>query len=94
MNTSIRTANPHSVGSFMNMISHESRSTQEAILIQLMRLLSKPSTVSLNEIDYKEKVMELCGAWNDDPRNTEQIKEDIRNARVSGETRHLKEWPV
>lgn len=94
MNTNIRTADIHSVGSFMNMISHESRSTQEAILIQLMRLLSKPSTVSLNEKDYKEKVMKLCGAWNDDPRTTEEIKEDIRNARVFDETRKIKEWPT
>lgn len=93
MNTTINTSNPHSVGSYINMISHESRSVQEAILIQLMRQLSKPAVVSKDK-SYKEKVMQLCGAWNDDSRTTDEIKADIKSARVSGETREIKEWPV
>lgn len=94
MATTFHLNNTHSVASLMNIISQESRSTQETILIQLIRLLSKSSAVSLNEIDYKEKVMKLCGAWNEDTRSTQQIKEDIKHVRVTGETRQIKEWPV
>lgn len=30
---------------------------------------------------YEDFIWRMCGAWNDDPRTTEQIMEDIRNSR-------------
>ena len=29
---------------------------------------------------YEDFIWRMCGAWNDDPRTTEQIMEDIRNS--------------
>lgn len=30
---------------------------------------------------YEDFIWRMCGAWNDDPRTTEQIMEDIHNSR-------------
>lgn len=35
---------------------------------------------------YEDFIWSMCGAWNDDPRTTEEIIEDIRNSRQFGVT--------
>ena len=38
---------------------------------------------------YDEFIESICGAWNDDPRTTEDIMADIHNARQFNVTRHV-----
>ena len=38
---------------------------------------------------YAEFIESLCGAWSDDRRTTEEITNDIRQARQFGVTRHI-----
>ncbi len=38
---------------------------------------------------YDEFINSMCGAWNDDPRTTEEIMDDIHNARQFNVTRHV-----
>ncbi len=42
------------------------------------------------EESYESFIWSMCGAWNDDPRTTEEIMGDIRNSRQFGVTRHIK----
>lgn len=39
--------------------------------------------------NYADFINSICGAWDDDPRTTEEIKTDIRNARQFNVTRHI-----
>ena len=38
---------------------------------------------------YADFINELCDAWKDDPRTTEEIKDEIRSSRQFHVTRHI-----
>lgn len=39
--------------------------------------------------NYNDFINNMCGAWKDDPRTTEEITDSIRNARQFDTTRHI-----
>lgn len=48
-----------------------------------LALINRLSSSLINEKNNSEKnwADEFCGIWNDDPRSTEEIIEDIRSSR-------------
>ncbi|MBC8601166.1 hypothetical protein H8784_05450 [Parabacteroides acidifaciens] len=38
---------------------------------------------------YEDFIWNMCGAWKDDPRTTEEIIKDIRSSHQFGVTRHI-----
>lgn len=50
---------------------------------------ARQETSSSQEQSYDKFIESICGAWNDDPRTTEEIISDIHNARQFTGTRHI-----
>ncbi|MDE6000659.1 MAG: hypothetical protein K2H04_11415 [Bacteroidaceae bacterium] len=63
-------------------------STAQRLSVADRQILINRICTSLHETESERKhrvaneLEALCGAWNDDPRTTEEIKESIRSART------------
>ena len=54
------------------------------------KLLNEAQQETSSQVESYDKFIEsICGAWNDDPRTTEEIISDIQNARQFTSTRHI-----
>ena len=54
------------------------------------KLLNEAQQETSSQVESYDKFIEsICGAWNDDPRTTEEIISDIHNARQFTGTRHI-----
>ncbi len=54
------------------------------------KLLNEAQQETSSQVESYDKFIEsICGAWNDDPRTTEEIISDIHNARQFTSTRHI-----
>ncbi|MBQ9363700.1 MAG: hypothetical protein IJT97_09845 [Bacteroidaceae bacterium] len=66
-------------------IDEEAR--REEMLYSMFGAWSKCADAELQDTEWLD---EICGGWNEDPRSTEEIKADIRNAHQSGITRKIR----
>ena len=54
------------------------------------KLLNEAQQETSSQVESYDKFIEsICGAWNDDPRTTEEIISDIHNALQFTSTRHI-----
>ncbi|MBQ9641814.1 MAG: hypothetical protein IJV06_09705 [Bacteroidaceae bacterium] len=60
---------------------------REETLYSMFGAWAKCTDKKLQDAEWLD---EICGGWNEDPRSTEEIKADIRNARQSGITRKIR----
>lgn len=53
------------------------------------KLLNEVKDESDKKESYEDFVWRMCGALKNDPRSTQEIKDEIRNSRQFGITRHI-----